>query len=205
MTKICTLLELSLVVKKSYCDLGLKSSSQQYFNMISARRFTALHKPLAHRTHCWSFPRATTMASFPPATNTLQRAANDCTILSKPPFYRFDDSSAIFFVCCWLRFRRTCHLAKFRCFSNIQVRSRHESSRTWLVWFLMAKNLLALMHEKSSLRSCGLYFFQETDWRTIINWNHLWEKKVRLRKCSLNENCFSRDDLDRSLFPFTVS
>ena len=56
MTKICTLLELSLVVKKSYCDLELKSS-QQYFNTITARRFTACHKPLAHRTHCWSFPR----------------------------------------------------------------------------------------------------------------------------------------------------
>ena len=53
----CTLLELSLVVKKSYCDLGLKSSSQQYFNMITPRRFTVCHKPLAHRTHCWSFPR----------------------------------------------------------------------------------------------------------------------------------------------------
>ena len=56
MTKICTLLELSLVVKKSYCDLELKSS-QQYFNKITARRFTAFHKPLAHRIHCWSFPR----------------------------------------------------------------------------------------------------------------------------------------------------
>ena len=56
MTKICTLLELSLVVKKSYCDLELKSS-QQYFNTITARRFTAFHKPLAHRIHCWSFPR----------------------------------------------------------------------------------------------------------------------------------------------------
>ena len=57
MTKICTLLELSLLVKKSYYDLGLKSSSQQYFNMITAPRFTAVHKPLAHRTHCWCFPR----------------------------------------------------------------------------------------------------------------------------------------------------
>ena len=52
MTKICTLLELSLVVKKSYCDLELKSS-QQYFNMITARRFTAFHKPLTHRI-CFS-------------------------------------------------------------------------------------------------------------------------------------------------------
>ena len=25
--------------------------------MITARRFTAFHKPLVHRTHCWSFPR----------------------------------------------------------------------------------------------------------------------------------------------------
>ena len=25
--------------------------------MITARRFTAFHKPLAHRIHCWSFPR----------------------------------------------------------------------------------------------------------------------------------------------------
>ena len=37
------------MVKKSYCDLGLKFSSQQYFN--------GFHKPLAHRTQCWSFPR----------------------------------------------------------------------------------------------------------------------------------------------------
>ena len=40
---------MSLVVKKSYYDLGLKFSSQQYFN--------GFHKPLAHRTQCWSFPR----------------------------------------------------------------------------------------------------------------------------------------------------
>ena len=96
------------------------------------------------RAQCVHVP----MASFPPATSTLQRASNDCTILSKRPFYRFDDSTAIFFGCCWLRFRRTCHVVRlwtkqrvrnFRCFWNIQLRSRHKRSRTWPVWFLMAK------------------------------------------------------------------
>ena len=58
--------------------------------MITARRFTAFHTPLIVLIVVFSSP-ATTMQSFPPATNALQRASKDSTILSKQPFYRFDE------------------------------------------------------------------------------------------------------------------
>ena len=144
MTKICTLLELSLVVKKSYCDLELKSS-QQYFNTITARRFTACHKPLAHRTHCWSFPRL--QQQWQVFLLPLVPCKERQTIVL---FFRSDhfiDSTTpppyfLFVVGCDSRGMPLSQSEKvwnFRCTSNIQVRSRHESSRTWLVWFLMAK------------------------------------------------------------------
>ena len=148
MTKICTLLELSLVVKKSYCDLELKSS-QQYFNTITARRFTACHKPLAHRTHCWSFPRLQQqwqvfLLPLVPCKERQTivlffRSDHFIDSTTPPPYFLFVVGCDSWEHVTWYPFEPIRESMKFPLHFNIQVRSRHESSRTWLVWFLMAK------------------------------------------------------------------
>ena len=116
--------------------------------MITARRFPAWHKPLAHRTHCWSFSRL--QQQWQVFLRPLVACKERQRIVL---FFRSDhfiDSTTpqpyfLFVVGCdsgehvtWYAFEPI-RVRNFRCFSNIQVRSRHECSRTWPVWFLMAK------------------------------------------------------------------
>ena len=203
MTKICTLLELSLVVKKSYCDLELKPSSQQYFNMITARCFTAFHKPLAHCTHCWSFPRLQQQWQV----FLLPLIHCKATILLIRRLLRH--IFCLLLAAIQENMSRGTPLSQSES-AKFPLHFKYSGAQsTWELTDLTGvisngkKNLLAFLHVKSSLHSCGLYFFKETDWRTI---EIIYvRKRWGLGKCSLNENCFSQDDPDRSLFPFTAS
>ena len=154
--------------------------------------------------HCWSFPRL--QQQWQVFLLPLVPCKERQTIVL---FYRFYDPPAIFFACCWLRFRRTCHVVRlwtnqrvrnFRCFSNIQVRSRHERSRTWPVWFLMAKkHLLALVHVKIFSSLMWPVFFPRNGLENNSKLKSFYvRKRWGLGKCSLNDNCFSQDDPDWS-------
>ena len=162
--------------------------------MITARRFTAFHKPLAHRIHCWSFPRLQRQwqVFLLPLIHCKEyqtivlffRSDHFIDSTTPPPYFLFVVGCDSWEHVTWYPFEPIRESMKFPLhFKYSGAQSTWElEDLTGVISNGKKKNLLALVHVKSSLHSCGLYFFQETDWRTIINWNHICEKKVRLRK-----------------------